>query len=228
MTTVPVFPLNAVLFPGVAAPLHVFEQRYRDLVRDLLAIDDPAGRVFAVVAIREGYEVDGPGKPGEGRAVQSIHRVGTLVQLTAVEPYDDGRYDIEVTGRSRVVLTAVHHTGSYLTAEVEEPHDGAAEALTEEAARTLETFERYREQLSVLRGGPVLAGDLPRDPVYLSYSLAATCLLTLPERQGLLEAPDAGTRLRLLRGSLREEMRAMRVVPSLPATEVARTRWSPN
>lgn len=225
VTTVPVFPLNAVLFPGVVAPLHVFEQRYRDLVRDLMAVEDPAERVFAVVAIREGYEVEAP---GSRHGVRSIHRVGTLVQLTAVEPYDDGRYDIEVTGRSRVVLTEVHHTGSYLTAEIEEPHDGETEALAEEAARTRETFERYREELSALRGGPVLAGDLPVDPAYLSYSLAATCLLTLPERQALLEAPDAGTRLRLLRSSLREEMRAMRVVPSLPATEVARTRWSPN
>ncbi len=228
MTTVPVFPLNAVLFPGVVAPLHVFEERYRDLVRDLLAIGDPAGRVFAVVAIREGYEVEAPGGHSGGHAVQSLHRVGTLVQLTSVEPYDDGRYDIEVAGRSRVVLTAVHHTGSYLTADVEEPHDGATEALEEESARTRETFERYREELSALRGGPVLAGDLPRDPAYLSYTLAATCLLTLPERQALLEAPDAGTRLRLLRASLHEEMRAMRAVPSLPATEVARTRWSPN
>ncbi len=223
----PVFPLNAVLFPGVIAPLHVFEQRYRDLVGDLLAIEEPAERVFAVVAIREGYEVEAPGHQGR-HAVQSLHRVGTLVQLTAVEPYDDGRYDIEVTGRSRVVLTEVHHTGSYLTAEVEEPHDGEVDVLADEAALTRSTFERYREELSALRGGPVLAGDLPGDPVYLSYSLAATCLLTLPERQALLEAPDAGTRLRLLRDSLRGEMRAMRVVPSLPATEVARTRWSPN
>jgi Lon protease-like protein len=79
-----------------------------------------------------------------------------------------------------------------------------------------------------MRGGPVLAGPMPRDPAYLSYTLAATCLLSQGERQELLEAPDAFTRLRMLRRSLREEMRAMRALPSLPATEVSRTRWSPN
>jgi len=98
----------------------------------------------------------------------------------------------------------------------------------EEATRALATFEEYRSTLSALRGGPVLAGPMPSDPAYLSYSLAATCLLSQSERQDLLEAPDAVTRLRMLRRSLVEEMRAMRALPSLPATEVARTRWSPN
>ena len=79
-----------------------------------------------------------------------------------------------------------------------------------------------------MRGGDVLDGDLPRDPEYLSYSLAATCLLTLAERQALLEADTPLERLVMLRHALREEMRAMRAIPSLPATEVARTSWSPN
>lgn len=224
MTTIPVFPLNAVVFPGVVTPLHIFEDRYRALMRDLLAIAEPADRVFAVVAIREGYEVGDHG-------MQSMHRTGTLVQLTEAERYDDGRFDIEVTGRQRLLLNEVDSSGEYLRAacelltEHEVPDDAEAE---EEAARTLLTFEQYRDQLSDLRGGPVLAGPMPRDPAYLSYSLAATCLLSQNERQEMLEAPTATERLRMLRGSLHEEMRAMRAIPSLPATEVARTRWSPN
>ncbi|MBW8750015.1 MAG: LON peptidase substrate-binding domain-containing protein [Propionibacteriales bacterium] len=222
MTTIPVFPLNAVLFPGVVTPLHIFEDRYRALMRDLLAMPDPADRIFAVVAIREGYEVG-------DRGMQSLHRVGTLVQLTEVERYDDGRFDIEVTGRQRIVLDQVDPAGEYLTAEGDLVDDEAdTSEATDQAARTLATFEEYRDALSSMRGGPVLAGPMPRDPAYLSYTLAATCLLSQGERQDLLEAPDALTRLRMLRHSLREEMRAMRALPSLPATEVARTRWSPN
>jgi Lon protease-like protein len=222
VTKVPVFPLNAVVFPGVVTPLHIFEDRYRALMRDLLAEPDPAERTFAVVAIREGYEVGDHG-------MQSLHRVGTLVQLTEVERYDDGRFDIEITGRQRIILDEVDTAGEYLraTGDLLEDEDGDQET-TDEAARTLATFEDYRSELSEMRGGPVLAGPMPRDPAYLSYSLAATCLLSLNERQDLLEAPDATARLRMLRRSLREEMRAMRAVPSLPATEVARTRWSPN
>lgn len=224
MTSVPVFPLNSVLFPGVVTPLHVFEDRYRALMRDLLAISEPADRVFAVVAIREGYEIGDHG-------MQSMHRTGTLVQLTESERYDDGRFDIEVTGRQRVVLNEVDGSGDYLRAEcdlVDDSGDAVDPDADLEATRTLATFEEYRDRLSELRGGPVLTGPLPRDPTYLSYSLAATCLLRQDERQGLLEAPDAGTRLAMLRYSLHEEMRAMRAIPSLPATEVARTRWSPN
>ena len=222
MTSVPVFPLNTVLFPGVVTPLHIFEDRYRALIRDLLALPDPATRTFAVVAIREGYEVG-------DRGMQSLHRVGTLVQLTEVERYDDGRFDIEVTGRQRIVLDEVDRAGEYLTAQgdlVDDEED--TEEAAEEAARALVAFEEYRLELSAMRGGPVLAGPMPRDPAYLSYSLAATCLLSQSQRQELLEAPDALTRLRMLRRSLREERRAMRALPSLPATEVARTRWSPN
>ncbi|RNL64983.1 peptidase S16 [Nocardioides marmoriginsengisoli] len=222
MTTLPVFPLNAVIFPGVVTPLHIFEDRYRALMRDLLAIDDPADRIFAIVAIREGYEV------GE-HGMQSMHRTGTLVQLTESERYDDGRFDIEVTGRQRVVLNAVDSDGEYLRAECDLVADSDEDPSTAaEAVRTLSTFEEYRDQLSDLRGGPVLAGPMPHDPTYLSYSLAATCLLSQAERQEMLEAPDAVSRLRMVRHSLREEMRAMRALPSLPATEIARTRWSPN
>jgi Lon protease-like protein len=224
VTTVPVFPLNTVLFPGVVAPLHVFEDRYRALMRDLLAEPEARDRVFAVVAIREGYEVGEHGR-------QSLHRIGTLVQLTEAERYEDGRYDIEVTGRQRIVLDEVETSGEYLRAHGDLIIDDAAvedPAAADDAARTLAAFETYRTELSELRGGPVLAGPLPDDPIYLSYSLAATCLLSQNERQALLEAQDARTRLRMLRQSLREEMRAMRAVPSLPATEVARTKWSPN
>ena len=222
MTSVPVFPLSTVVFPGVVTSLHIFEDRYRALMRDLVAMPDPADRTFAVVAIREGYEVG-------DRGVQSLHRVGTLVQLTEIERYDDGRFDIEVTGRQRIVLDQVDTSGEYLTArgDLVDDEEDSSEAA-EEAERALTAFEEYREALSTMRGGPVLAGPLPHDPAYLSYSLAATCLLSQSQRQDLLEAPDAHTRLRMLRGSLREEMRAMRALPSLPATEVARTRWSPN
>ena len=221
MTEVPLFPLNAVVFPGVVTPLHIFEERYRALVRELVGIETVFDRVFGIIAIREGYEVGDHG-------MQSAHRVGTLVQLTEVEPYDDGRFDIQVIGRQRLRVTESDNSGPFLRGEVELlPDEDEPDAGTE-AERTLATFETYRENLSEMRGGPVLAGEMPTDPAYLSYALASTCLLTLPQRQALLEADTAQERLGMLRRTLHEEMRAMRALPSLPATEVARTRWSPN
>jgi Lon protease-like protein len=59
----PIFPLNTVVFPGVTLPLHIFEERYRAMVRHLLDVPDQTLRLFGIVAIREGYEV-GRTKPG--------------------------------------------------------------------------------------------------------------------------------------------------------------------
>jgi uncharacterized protein len=221
----PIFPLNTVVFPGVTVPLHVFEERYRALVHHLLTIPDKSLRLFGIVAIREGYEVGQPRVP----ARQSVHRVGCVVQMTSVEPYEDGRFDIEVVGRQRMWLGGLDTSGSYLVGEVETLSERTPKSnhTAQEAARTLGTFEEYRRRLSQMRGGDVLDGSMPHDPEFLSYSLAATCLLTLRERQDLLEADSSLERLSMLRHALLEEMRAMRAIPSLPATEV-RTSWSLN
>lgn len=109
-----------------------------------------------------------------------------------------------------------------LLTEPDEPDDHTVAAL----ARS--TFEDYRTTLSQIRGEEVLTGDLPTDPTYLSWTMAATCLLTMRDRQNLLEAETASLRLSMLTAMMAQEIRAMNAVPSLPATEVSRTSWSPN
>lgn len=217
------FPLNTVLFPGMVLPLHVFEDRYRALVHHLLTMPDKADRLFGVVAIREGYEVGAHG-------VQSVHRVGCVAQMTTVVPGDNGEFDIEAVGRERFHLQRMDTSGTYLVGEVETSGEDRADqpGTAREAARARETFAAYRDRVAELRGADILDVDLPRDPAYLSYTLSARCLLTLRERQALLETGTARERLTMLRHSMREEMRAMRAISSLPATEVARTGWSPN
>ena len=147
--------------------------------------------------------------------MHSVHRVGCVVQMTSVEPYEDGRFDIEVLGRQRLRLDGLDTSGEFLVGDVELLTERTAKGsdAAHEAARTCATFEEYRRRLSQMRGGDVLDGDLPRDPAYLSYALAATCLLTLPERQALLEADTPLERLVMLRFALHEEMRAMRAHP---------------
>lgn len=222
----PMFPLNTMLFPGQTMQLHVFEDRYRALVHHLLSIPDRSQRLFGVVAIREGYEVGTHG-------VQSVHRVGCVAQMTSVAPDEDGTFEIEIVGRERFHLQSLDASGTYLVGTVETAPDAADPAAgagerSQQATRARETFAVYRSRLSELRGAEVLDVELPVDPVYLSYTLAATCLLTLRERQALLETGSADERLIMLRQAMREEMRAMKAIPSLPATEVSRTGWSPN
>jgi Lon protease-like protein len=105
--------------------------------------------------------------------------------------------------------------------------DISAPVPEEVLERARAAFTAYRVALTDLRSDPY-DGALPRDPTYLSWTLAAVAPLPMSERQSLLEAEDATERLVLLTDLLRSELRAMNVIPSLPATEVARTRWSPN
>jgi Lon protease-like protein len=219
----PIFPLNVVTFPGTGVPLHIFEERYRALVRHLLTIDEPGERLFGIVAIREGYETG-------GHEARSMYRTGCVVQLTDVEEYDDGRYDIAAVGRHRMRVLATDQEEPYLRAEVQHllPEPGLDVETAREAARALATFEEYRALVSDLRGEDVMTGRLPRDPEMLSYTLAATCSLPLRERQNLLESPSTAERLGLLRRLMSREIGAIRAIPSLPATEVRRTGWSPN
>jgi Lon protease-like protein len=214
------FPLNAVLFPGVSTPLHVFEDRYRAMVHHLLRIADPAERVFGSVAIREGYEVGDHG-------AQSLYRVGVRLQLTEAEENPDGSFDIVAVGRDRIALDRLEVSDLFPVGHVTERPEPIVDVPDDLLDRARATFTAYRAAVSELRPDPY-SGTLPRDPEYLSWTLAACAPLPLSERQQLLEASDAAERISLVNELLRTELRAMNVIPSLPATEVARTRWSPN
>src|SRR5580704_824970 len=106
----PLFPLGAVLYPGMLLPLHIFEERYRQLVRDLL--DGPEPRQFGVIAIRKGREtgIDG---------VHSLYEIGCTAILRRVDRHDDGRFDIVTAGTRRFRLLALDQTLPYLQGEVE-------------------------------------------------------------------------------------------------------------
>ncbi|MGH3424679.1 MAG: LON peptidase substrate-binding domain-containing protein, partial [Nocardioidaceae bacterium] len=110
-TSLPIFPLSSVVFPGVTVSLHIFEDRYRELISHLLEKPEEE-RTFGIVAIREGYEVGDTG-------VQSAHRVGCEVRLGSVDSYDDGRYDVEVVARRRVRLDAMVSSDSFMWGQVE-------------------------------------------------------------------------------------------------------------
>ena len=94
----PLFPLSTVLFPGMRLPLHVFEERYRALVAELLAGPEP--RRFGVIAIRKGREtgIDG---------VHSLYQIGCTATLRRVERLEDGRFDLVTVGTERFRLKAL-------------------------------------------------------------------------------------------------------------------------
>src|SRR5216683_4389724 len=123
--TLPLFPLGTVLYPGLLLPLHIFEERYRQLVRDLL--EGPEPRRFGVIAIREGRETGADG-------VSALYEVGCTATLRQVSEHDDGRFDIVVVGTQRFRLGGLDHSRPYLQGET----DLLAEDTGDEAAAGLE------------------------------------------------------------------------------------------
>jgi Lon protease-like protein len=130
----PLFPLNTVLCPGIALPLHVFEDRYRALVRHCLETTSP----FGVVLIREGREV--------GSGAISFSGVGTIAEIRDAGRHDDGRFDLLVVGTRRFGIRRVlEGRGPYLVADVailDETVDdpGIAHQLAMKATRRFVTY----------------------------------------------------------------------------------------
>ena len=232
---IPVFPLGTVLFPGLVLPLHIFEERYRSLVRDLVATTDDEPHEFGVVTLRYGWEVAAPEGDNEVPAdetpltAEQLYPVGCTAELRQVTELPDGRFDIVTVGRRRFRVVAITaDTQPYLTAEVEwlpdEESGDTRPALL--APRVLAAFRTY---LDLLRPDTEVLDQVPEDPTVLSHLVAATAQLTTEERQELLASPDTASRLRTELRLLNREaglLAKVRAVP-VPLSDLARP-VSPN
>jgi Lon protease-like protein len=226
----PLFPLGTVLFPGMVLPLNVFEERYRQMVRDLLERPEP--REFGVVAIRTGREV--------GTAnLRELYDVGCVATLREVTPHADGRFSLVAVGSRRFRLLRTDDTRPYYQGAAEDLPDeaagpgpaGAGAPGEDVAAVTAAVQAAFREYLNALadRAGAVIQiADIPDEPVLLSYVVAAAMIIDVAERQGLLAAPDGLSRLRTERQLLTRERAMLRLTTSRPAPDLSRGPFSPN
>jgi uncharacterized protein len=217
----PLFPLGAVLYPGMLLPLHIFEERYRQLVRDLL--DGPEPRRFGVIAIRKGREtgIDG---------VHSLYEIGCTAIVRRVSRHPDGRFDIVTIGTQRFRLSALDETRPYLQGEVEMLADEPVDpALAESAVRVIQAaFREYLDALIEWGGATVRLEELPDEPVLLSFIVAAAMIIDLPERQALLAESDTLRRLAMQRVLLSRETTMLRTTTSRPAPDLRNTPYNPN
>jgi len=192
--------------------LYVFEDRYRALVRDLIALPQGSRREFGVVAIRRGWEVDA------GTDEVTLYDVGCTAEVREITEHPDGRFDLVTVGRSPFEIMGMVATETpYLQADVRplvEPDrpDDPEHLLPQ----MLATFQAY---LRLFRGGTADVDEqLPDDPAVLSYLVAATAGLTVAQRQELLTIADPATRLRAELVMLRREIGLLREVRAVPAT----------
>jgi hypothetical protein len=215
------FPLGTVLFPGLLLPLHIFEERYRRLVRDLLAGPEP--RRFGVIAIRQGREtgVDG---------IQALHEIGCLATLRQVKELDDGRFDIVTVGTHRFRLAGLDDSRPYLQGRVDLLAEGAGEAaVVAQAVRMVrDSFRAYLSALAERGVTQISAPELPDDPVTLSYLVGASMIIDLSDRQALLAEPDALRRLAAERALLSRELTMLRTLTATPAPDLRNSPYSSN
>jgi hypothetical protein len=218
----PLFPLGTVLCPGMVLPLHIFEDRYRRLVADLL--DRPEPRRFGVIAIREGRETGTSG-------VASLYDIGCVAELREAERYENGEFDLVTVGTQRFRLGDLNRDLPYLRGAVELLADDEAVTAAEADLAVRRAHVGFRAYLDALveRGGAMVRiEELPDEPALLSYVIAAAMIIDLPERQGLLAEPDAASRLAAERGLLARETAMFRATTTRPAPDLRHAPYSPN
>lgn len=185
MEELPLFPLNAVLFPYAEIRLHVFEERYREMLRHCVQFDTG----FGVCLIREGDETGENADP---------YMVGTYARIVSVQTYDDGRMDVQVKGERRFRIRKIDESLPYMVAQVEP----VVEAEIEDTPRSDAIVLKAREYLEELITSHLSQFDfriakiqLPQDPTALSFNVANLLHLANIQKQHLLETTDTIERI---------------------------------
>lgn len=203
----PLFLLRTVLYPHMPMSLHVFEERYREMMRDCL----DRGTSFGVVAIRDGLEVGGDAAP---------RPVGTLARIVHVERLPDGRMNLLVTGATRFRLSRQVDGKPYAQAEVDYLEETEDDVTRRDVERLRQAFRAYLVSMRRLAPDAADIPELPTSAEVLTYLVAATLETSLDNRQALLETRTASERIAMELRILRLEMDMLNrgVVPATFAT----------
>jgi uncharacterized protein len=199
MALLPMFPLGSVLFPGMLLPLHVFEPRYRALVKYCLA-NEPE---FGVALILRGQETGG----GEERS-----QLATVSRILEIGEFPDGRYALQTVGVRRVKVMSWLKDDPYPQADVEDwdddmsgsASDGLAEQVTSKLRRLLAMSSEAGFDV------PPATTVLSDDPLLASYHASALAPISTHDQQRLLVAAGPTERWKLLDGMLDEQFDILR------------------
>ena len=200
-TQLPIFPLGNVLFPRAQMPLHIFEPRYKSLMRDQID-QDPA---FGIVLTKTGHEVgDQP----------TTHSIGTAAKLLHAEELPDGRWAILVEGTMRFRILSSSWERAYLTGQVEWLDDESQDVpLASATDRLITDFVTYLKAVGRELADPAsiesieagLRSVFHDDVDGLAYLIASQLPLNSWSRQRFLETPSRAERIRSASTLIRQE-----------------------
>jgi hypothetical protein len=188
--TVPIFPLQTVLFPGALLPLRIFEVRYMDMAKACLKEGSP----FGICLIREGQEVGAPAVP---------EAVGCLARIAECDMEELGILKVTAEGleRFRIVSSEVNRSG-LIVGEVER-HEPEAQAV--DAAGLAECADFLRKVIAGI-GERRFASPLRFDDAsWVGFRLAEILPLRNDVKQKLLELTEPALRLAILHRFLRQQ-----------------------
>jgi Lon protease-like protein len=209
VSDIPLFPLNVVLLPGAPLPLHIFEERYKQMVNECLEEESEFGMVLA-----------------DDEGTREVGCTARIVEL--IERYDDGRLLILVEGSRRFRLNNIMTGKPYYVGEVEYMEEEALEDVGPLAEECVALLERV---VAAATGGSV---GIEIEPPYrnLAFAIAGRIEFDLETRQQILELPTERERLKRVRDLL--SAAADRLEREKQAQEKARTNghlrsdWKPN
>ena len=189
LETMPLFPLHTVLFPYAQIRLHIFEERYKEMISECVEFEKPLG----IVLIRSGDEVGSLAEP---------YLIGTAVHIEKVEYFNDGQLDIQIIGERRFRIRELDDSRNYLVGKVEPLIEHVIDEGNEPFAESL--FLQAREEFSLLvqklfsRQEFKVQVVFPSDPMVLSFTIANLLAMENLEKQRLLETTDTVERIQAL------------------------------
>ncbi len=189
--TLPLFPLNTVVFPGGQLPLRIFEPRYLDMVKQAIADNTP----FGICGIREGQETGTPAVP---------YTVGTRVVVTDWDMPQTGILHIDTQAQDRFVIRSTRTEPSgLLIGTVESVSSEAATAVPDDLELAVEILRHIVNEY----GDAHFAAPHEFDnAVWVGYRLSEVLPLKHSIKQNLLEMNDSVTRLRILTEFLKKHI----------------------
>jgi Lon protease-like protein len=210
----PLFPLHTVLFPGAPISLHIFEERYRLMIGQCLAQQQP----FGVVLLRSGSEVS-----ADDPFIRSLRRqmnvedddsvreavvpfeVGTIARITESQRFDDGRYLLIAHGQRRFRVQYIIQHQPYIIASVIQLAEDTSTLTVTIIAELRQMYEHYWKTMMHVTGREYDYEELPVDAVELSYWLAHRLHVDNQRKQRWLES-NVATRMREMTGMLQVEL----------------------
>lgn len=204
MYELPLFPLNVVLFPGMPLPLHIFEERYKEMMADCIR----EGQPFGIIHLEESID--------DGTPMIGDITVGCTAEIAQVQPLDQGRMLIMAIGRERFRVVEFNHDKPYLVGLVTPaPLDIENEVAEQEQVEGLEPLMiEYLNKLAIVGNVDVEAHQIPSDPEALIYMAATLIQLPTADKQAFLALDRAPDLTRMLQRSYRQELSLMQTIPS--------------